>query len=122
MKKRVTVATNKVDAHGDILMFEGIRVKESILITKDFEMQHVIGRATNIKPEGDELKADIELFPENEELLKGSISVYPAIGFTLMESEKNPDGSRTLKSIKLTEVSLCGSNVDPNVPPIILNP
>lgn len=120
MLKQVIIATGNIDSHGDILQLEGLMHRGKCLVTLDFDMHNVVGRAHNIEIEGNELKADIELFPENEQsILSQKEKLWPAITFTLYKSEVNDQKQRVIKDFKLMSVGLCRHpNADPNVPPI----
>lgn len=112
MKKTVIIATGNVDADGDILRLDAIKIPVKLPVIRNFEHSIPVGYAENIHVEGNTLKADLEI-PDEEQ------SVWPAIGFRVLESEKDENGHRVIKEMKLYCVSICTSpNVDPNVPPI----
>lgn len=87
-KVKFIVENGQVDSNGDLINLDGLLIKNSVLLTKDFDLNHPIGNCEVFK-EGGVLKAEATLA---EDLL----NAYPAISFQILSSQPNEYGGKTI--------------------------
>ena len=111
MIKTFVVANGKIDSQGDMLMLDGIKIPDKVLVAKDFDHKQPVSFAT-VDNTGTQLIATADIPDE-------MIGLYPAIGFEVVKTHREGD-IRFIDECKLHYIGLCfNQNVDDDIKPIL---
>jgi hypothetical protein len=108
MNKKFIIEMGLLDNRGDLLRLDGLTIKDRpTMALQDFNAMKPLGQCAVLLEDG-VLKADCKLLDNTDG--------YPAIGFSVEESEPNEHGGRTITKATLHYVGISNSpNADPNI-------